>query len=297
MLEDPSDRPRSEWFEETLYNGFGARYGIDEILHESNNGSQHLRLFRNEIFGHVLTLNGVIQTTERDEFVYHEMLAHTPILAHGAAHDVLIIGGGDGGLMEEVLKHQSIEHVTLVEVDADVVAFSKQHLRSICGDAFDDPRVEIVIADGAEFAMTTDRRYDVILIDSTDPIGPGEILFTEKFYAACHRCLAPGGVLVTQNGVPFMQGDELRQTMRALRTLFADVSSYTATVPTYIGGCIAFGWGSDDPGVRATPMDVLQHRFAAAMLATNYYTPGVHLGAFALPRYIERLVEPESIAR
>jgi spermidine synthase len=297
MPEDPSNRSKADWFEEMLHNGFGARYRIDEILHESNKGPQHLLLFRNEIFGHVLALNGVIQTTERDEFVYHEMLAHTPILAHGAARNVMIIGGGDGGMMEEVLKHQGVEHVTLVEIDAAVIEFSKQHLRSICGDAFDDPRVEIVIADGAEFAATTDRRYDVIIIDSTDPIGPGEVLFTEKFYAACKRSLAPGGVLVTQNGVPFMQGDELRQTMRALRKLFADASCYTATVPTYIGGCMAFGWASDDPGVRATPLNVLQGRFVAAVLDTDYYTPEVHGSAFALPRYIERLIDPEGTAR
>jgi spermidine synthase len=280
----------ADWFEETLHKGFRARYRVEEILHESESNHQHLVLFRNEIFGHVLALNGVIQTTERDEFVYHEMLAHTPILAHGAARDVLIVGGGDGGMMEEVLKHKSVERVTLVEIDAGVIEFSKQHLKSICGDAFEDPRVDIVIADGMEYVAETDSRHDIMIIDSTDPIGPGEVLFTEKFYKACKRGLAPGGVLVTQNGVPFMQGDELRQTVRALRPLFSDVACYTAMVPTYMGGCMAFGWACDDAGVRASSLGVLRDRFAAAALETDYYTPDVHIGAFALPRYIERLI-------
>ncbi len=280
----------ADWFEETLHKGFRARYRVDEILHESDSEHQHLVLFRNEIFGHVLALNGVIQTTERDEFVYHEMLAHTPILAHGAAREVLIIGGGDGGMMEEVLKHKSVERVTLVEIDAGVIEFSKQHLKSICGDAFEDPRVDIVIADGMEYVAETDCRHDVMIIDSTDPVGPGAVLFTENFYKTCKRCLAPGGVLVTQNGVPFMQGDELRNTLCALRPLFADVGCYTATVPTYMGGCMAFGWASDNPDARATPVTVLRDRFSAAAFETDYYTPDVHIGAFALPRYIERLI-------
>ncbi|MBL4720260.1 MAG: polyamine aminopropyltransferase [Alphaproteobacteria bacterium] len=280
----------SDWFEETLYKGFRTRYRVGEILHETKTHHQHLVLFRNETFGHVLALNGVIQTTERDEFIYHEMLTHTPILAHGAVRNVLIIGGGDGGMLEEALKHKTVTRVTLVEIDAGVIEFSKQHLKSICGDAFDDPRVDIVIGDGMAYAAETEHRFDVVIVDGTDPIGPGEILFTEKFYAACKRCLAPGGVLVTQNGVPFMQGDELQGTIRALRTLFDDASCYTATIPTYVGGCMAFGWASDDPSLRVAPVSVLRDRFAAAMLETDYYTPDVHCGAFALPRYIERII-------
>jgi len=279
-----------DWFEETLYRGFRAQYRVDEILHEIRTEHQQLVLFRNETFGHILALNGVIQTTERDEFIYHEMLTHTPILAHGAARDVLIIGGGDGGMMEEALKHKSLRRVTLVEIDAGVIEFSKRHLKSICGDAFEDPRVEIVIGDGMKYAAKTDQRFDVVIVDGTDPIGPGEVLFTEKFYAACKRCLSPGGILVTQNGVPFMQADELRGTVQALRSIFVDASCYTATVPTYVGGCMAFGWASDDTSLRATPANVLRKRYAAAALDTDYYTPELHLGAFALPRYIERII-------
>ena len=173
---------------------------------------QRIRVFENARFGRVLTLDGVVQTTEGDEFIYHEMMAHVPILAHGAARRVLIVGGGDGGMAREVLRHRAVEHVTMVEIDAGVVEFSKKYLPSLSAGAFDDPRLDLVIADGADFVAQTDRRFDVAIIDSTDPVGPGEVLFTDTFYGRAKRCLAPGGVLVTQNGVPFMQGDELAGT-------------------------------------------------------------------------------------
>jgi spermidine synthase len=130
-----------------------------------------------------------------------------------------------------------------------------------------------------------------MIIDSTDPIGPGEVLFTDRFYTACKRCLAPGGILVTQNGVPFMQGDELRNTLAVLKRLFADTTCYTATVPAYVGGCMAFGWASDDAALRTTPLSVLEQRFASAGLDTRYYNPAVHCAAFALPGYVAALTE------
>ena len=218
------------------------------------------------------------------------MLAHLPLLAHGRAREVLIVGGGDGGMLEEVLKHGTVEGATLVEIDAGVIEFSKRYLRTICGDAFEDPRTRIVIMDGVEYVESTDRRYDVVIVDSTDPVGPGKALFTERFYTACSQVLAPGGLLVTQNGVPFLQGDELRSTLAALKSRFADATCYTATVPGYVGGCMAFGWATDDETLRATPLDELERRFAAATLDARYYTPEVHRAAFVLPRYIAELI-------
>ena len=144
-----------DWFEETLHPGLHTRLRIDKLLYEGNSDLQHLILFENPEFGRVLALNGVVQTTERDEFIYHEMLAHLPLFAHGAAREVLIIGGGDGGMLEEVLKHQAVTRATLVEIDAGVIEFSKEYLRSICGNAFEDPRTEIVIADGVDHVETT----------------------------------------------------------------------------------------------------------------------------------------------
>ncbi|PPR23656.1 MAG: Polyamine aminopropyltransferase [Alphaproteobacteria bacterium MarineAlpha10_Bin3] len=280
-----------DWFEETLHPGLHARLRIDKLLYRGESEHQRLILFENAEFGRVLALNDVIQTTERDEFIYHEMLSHVPLLAHGGARKVLIVGGGDGGMLEEVLKHPGVCRATLVEIDASVIDFAKQYLRAICGDAFEDPRTHVIIADGLVHAQTTPDRYDVIIVDSTDPVGPGEALFSDQFYRACRRCLAPGGILVTQNGVPFVQGDELRQSLLAMKSLFADTTCYTACVPAYVGGCMAFGWASDHAELRATPLPVLAARVTKAGLDTRYYTPAVHQAAFALPGYIADLIE------
>ncbi|MEM7171485.1 MAG: polyamine aminopropyltransferase, partial [Pseudomonadota bacterium] len=195
----------TEWVEETLHGDFATRFRVDRVLYDSQTDHQRLVLFENQTFGRMLVLDNVIQTTERDEFIYHEMLAHLPILAHGAVRRVLIIGGGDGGMLEEVLKHETVEQVTMVEIDASVTDFAKEHLRVICQEAFEDPRTSLVIADGVDFVSACEDRFDLIIIDSTDPIGPGEVLCTESFYASCKACLADGGILVTQNGVPFLQ--------------------------------------------------------------------------------------------
>ncbi len=280
----------SDWFRETLHRDYESGLRIEEVLFEAKSEHQHLLLFRNATFGRVLTLDGVVQTTEADEFIYHEMLAHLPILAHGGVERVLIIGGGDGGMLEEVLKHRSVVQAVQVEIDASVVDFAKTHLRAICGHAYEDPRTELVIADGLKYVAETERRFDLIIVDSTDPIGPGEVLFTERFYADCKRCLSDGGILVTQNGVPFLQAEELSQTLRFFRRLFADTACYLATVPTYAGGPMAFGWATDDTSLRSLPLETLQARFSGAGIATRYYTPAVHLGAFALPPYIAEMV-------
>lgn len=279
-----------KWSEEALHDGLRIKIRIDNLLFDSKTEHQRLQLFESKAFGRVLTLDSVVQTTESDEFIYHEMMAHLPILAHGKAKRVLIIGGGDGGMAEEVLKHKSVEHVTMVEIDAGVVEFSKQYLPNICRQAFDDPRLNLVIADGAKFVAETDERFDVAIIDSTDPIGPAEVLFTEAFYGNVKRCLNEGGVVATQNGVPFLQGDELTSTLAAFRKLFRDPTCYLATVPTYVGGPMAFGWGTDDVSLRQVTEETLAERFAAAGFKTRYYTPAVHKAAFALPPYIQDMI-------
>ena len=281
----------NDWFEETLHPGFHSRLGIEEVLHETKTEHQHLVIFDNPEFGRVLALDGVVQTTERDEFIYHEMLAHVPILAHGSAKNVLIVGGGDGGMLEEVLKHRGVEAAVQVEIDDTVVELSRRYLRAICGDAYEDPRTELVIADGVEFVNQTDRRFDVIIVDSTDPIGPGEVLFGERFYGGCKSCLADGGVLVTQNGVPFVQGEELTGTLTVFRKLFQSASCYRAGVPAYIGGDMTFGWGSDDTSLADVDVAALRARFEASGIVAEYYTPEMHKGAFALPPYIDRLMK------
>lgn len=279
----------TDWIREPLHDAWAQSLKVGKLLYDSETDHQRIRVFENATFGRVLTLDDVVQTTEADNFIYHEMMAHVPILAHGAARRALIVGGGDGGMAREVLKHTAIEHVTMVEIDAGVVDFSKEYLPMLSDGAFDDPRLDLVIADGAQFIRETDGGFDVIIVDSTDPIGPGEVLFTDTFYGHARRAMTPGGILVTQNGVPFMQGAELTNTMHAFKALFADWTCYTATIPTYAGGPMAFGWGTDGKA-RETPLDTLRQRFETANIATDYYTPDVHAAAFALPRYIARLM-------
>ena len=278
----------STQFMETLHDGYAQSLSVDKVLYDDTSNFQHIQVFENRQFGRVLTLDGVVQTTEGDEFIYHEMLTHVPILAHGNARNVLIIGGGDGGIAREVLRHQSVEAVTMAEIDEGVIAFSKTYLPSLSDGAFDDPRLKLVIADGANFMANSVDKYDIIIIDSTDPIGPGEVLFTDNFYSDAKKCLADGGVMVTQNGVPFMQPDELQSTMYAFQRLFVDWGCYTACIPTYAGGPMAFGWGSLSTTPRNVSVDVLCERLAAARLDLAYYTPDVHKAAFSLPRYIEK---------
>lgn len=281
------------WIDETLHGGFRIRLKADRVLHDSRTAHQHLIIFDNPTFGRVMMLDGVVQLAERDEFIYHEMMAHVPLLAHGRARRVLIVGGGDGGVLREVLKHAGVERVTLCEIDRSVIDLALAHFPAVSNGAFDDPRVEIVIADGTRFVAETESRFDVVLVDSTDPIGPGAALFTREFYAGCRRCLTQGGVLVTQNGLPFVQGPELAESVAHFRSLFADAWAYLVTTPTYVGGPMALGWASDDAGLRCVAPAELTRRAGRASLAARYYTPEVHAAAFALPGYVRALVAPD----
>ena len=273
----------TEWFDEALHPGLVQRLSVDRLLYRSTTDRQELLIFENRLFGRVLALDGIVQTTEGDEFIYHEMLAHVPIVGHGSVRTVLIIGGGDGGTAREVLRHRRVEAVTMVEIDRAVVDLCATWLPKLSDGAFEDPRLELVIADGARFVAETDRTWDVIIVDSTDPVGPGEVLFTAPFYRACNRCLKPGGVLVTQNGVPHVQGEELTSSYRNRVQWFDDVWFYLAPVPTYQGGHMALGWSTDDTALRQTPAADLRARFDREGFTTRYYTPEVHAAAFALP--------------
>ena len=277
------------WTVETLHDDYRQCLKENAVVYDSATGHQRLRVIENSTFGRVLTLDGVVQVTEGDEFIYHEMLTHVPILAHGAARRVLIIGGGDGGMAREALRHDSVEHVTMVEIDAGVVEFSKQYLPSLSAGAFEDPRLNLVIDDGAAFVRQSSAKFDVIIADSTDPIGPGEVLFTDSFYGHVRNRLASAGIFVTQDGVPFLQPGELAGTMRAFRALWRDATCYLATVPTYAGGPMAFGWGTDS-AARQVDLAVLEARYAATGIATRYYTPEVHKAAFALPGYVKKII-------
>ncbi|MDP6343107.1 MAG: polyamine aminopropyltransferase [Alphaproteobacteria bacterium] len=282
------------WFRERLHGGFEQGLRIDRLIHQGRTEFQSVMVIENEALGRVLILDGIVQTTEADEFVYHEMLAHVPLFAIEAPSEVLIIGGGDGGCLEEVLKHP-IERATMIELDAGVVALAREHLSKICGGAFDDPRTELRFEDGARFVAETERRFDAIIIDSTDPQGPGEVLFSREFYADCRRRLTERGILVTQNGVPFFQAAEFAGSRASFQKLFRYPRFYFAAVPTYVGGVMAFGCASDGSDAAAVDPGALASRFKAAGFATRYYDPAVHLAAFAAPPYLDDMTPPTEV--
>jgi len=282
-----------KWFDENLYRSLGTgytqRFEVTRVVCREKTDYQELMIFETPSFGRVLALDGNTQTTEKDEFAYHEMLAHVPLFAHGTPARVLIVGGGDGGILREVLRHRTVEKATLVEIDRTVVERCRKHLPSLNVGAFEDPRTELVIADGIEYVAQSDETFDVIIIDSTDPMGPGEGLFGKTFYADCKRRLGGGGVLAAQNGVPFFQADELVRTRQRLMPIFSDVAFYATAVPTYVGGLMALAFATDDARLRGLSEVVIGERFAAAGFGTRYYTPGIHIAAFTLPRFLEEL--------
>jgi len=277
------------WAHETLYPDWGQRFRVTRELARVTSAFQDIVVFESASHGRVMLLDGVVQITEADEFVYQEMIAHVPLLAHGDARRVLIIGAGDGGVLKRVLQHRNVERAVMVEIDGEVIRLARQHLPAIGGDAWDDPRAAVLVADGIDHvANAAPASFDVVIVDSTDPAGPGEVLFSDAFYAGCARVLTPRGIVVNQCGVPFLQADELRETSARRRLAFADVSAYVAAVPTYVGGFMTLGWAAKDPGARSLSVDALRARAAAAGIlgTTRYWSPEVHAAAFCLPPYI-----------
>jgi spermidine synthase len=277
------------WIPETLFDDLGFRmtFEVERVIHEMQTEHQHLVLFEHPFFGKMLMLDGATQVTAKDEFVYHEMMTHVPILAHGRAEEVLIVGGGDCGIAEEVLKHKSVRRLTQVEIDASVVEFAREHFPEFTKPVLGNPRFDLVIDDGMKYVARTDRRFDVIIVDSTDPIGPGKVLFSQKFYTACRRCMTKGAVLVAQRGVPIFQSGELTAGTLKFRKLFADGYCYVAAIPTYVGGHMAMGWATDNIKLRHASVKTIAKRYdKAGRFPTRYWTPEVHVAAFALPRFI-----------
>ena len=282
-----------DWLNETLHPDWGQRFRIVRRLARVQSPHQIIEVFESASHGRVLALDGAIQITEADEFIYQEMLAHVPLLAHGDARRVLIIGAGDGGVLRRVLQHRTVERAVMVEIDGEVIRLCREHLPGIGGDAWTDPRAEVVVGDGIAYLAACDAAtFDVIIVDSTDPVGVGEALFTDAFYADCARALSAGGLVVNQCGVPFMQPDELRETSVRRARSFPHVSAYVAAVPTYVGGLMALGFAAKAPGLDRAPADVIRQRAQAAGIlgTTRYWTPDIHAGAFNLPPYIAELL-------
>ena len=272
------------WYEEAYHPDWRQRFQVERYVYRGRTRFQEALIFESPLFGRVLVLDGIVQTTERDEFIYHEMITHVALVAHGAVRDVLIIGGGDGGTLEEVLKHHSVARATMVELDPGVVELARAHLPGIHRGAFEDPRTELIFGDGVKFVADTAQQFDVIIVDSTDPCGPGEVLFTQGFYADCRARLRAGGILVAQSGNAFAERERLRACLARLGNVFRDTSFILTSVPAYVGGPFVFAWGSDDPAKRGLSPAQLAARPLPQDL--RCYTPAVHAAAFVHPPWL-----------
>jgi spermidine synthase len=274
---------RQKWHTDRAYGTVQLSYLFKRSLLKIRSKYQSIEILDTVAFGRALFLSGDMQLTQRDEYIYHEMISHVALFTHRRARRVLIVGGGDGGTLREVLKH-GVEKVTLVEIDEAVVKSCKEFLPSLSGGAFNDPRVDLVIADGATYIFKSKEIFDVILVDSTDRRGPARILFSKKFYRACKERLGRDGILVNQIGMPFLF-PQFHRTMVEMRSkLFAWTTTYLAVVPSYYGGAIGFGWATksklrcDDDFYRK-----LERRFRRSGIKTRYYSPRLHQSSFALP--------------
>ncbi|MDR5697535.1 MAG: polyamine aminopropyltransferase [Armatimonadota bacterium] len=278
----------TEWFHDTGGEGFAHAYRIDEVLFDARSPYQHVRVVRTPTFGRMLVLDDAVQTTETDEFIYHEMLAHLPLVTHPNPKSLLIIGGGDGGLLEEGLKHP-LERAVMVEIDRMVVDATVRFIPEIPAGAFDDPRAELRIQDGFAYVRETPLRFDVALVDSTDPQGPSVPLFGAEFYGDLHRILADDGVLAVQSGSPFYQRDLIGQVRRNMGQHFPIVQTYVATVPTYPGVLWSFTLGSK----RYDPLQTDPERIASRIdhLGLRYYTADRHHCALRPPPFLRQIAD------
>ena len=278
-----------DWINETLYRDWGQRFLVTAQLARVRSEFQDIAILETLSHGRVMLLDGVVQITEADEFVYQEMLTHVPLLAHGAPENVLIIGAGDGGVLRRVLQHGNVSRVVMVEIDGEVIRLAQEFMPKIAGDAWTNKRAEVIVGDGIDYVKrATASSFDVIIVDSTDPIGVGEVLFTDDFYQNCARILTARGLIVNQCGVPFMQSDELRDTSLRRQKFFPHVTAYVAAVPTYVGGFMTLGWAAKDASLAGASLETIRARAAQAGIlgTTHYWSPEIHLGAFNLPPYI-----------
>lgn len=273
------------WFYEP-YNDISAiGIHITELRHHEVSAYQDIKVYDTVGHGRLLLLDDMVMLTELDEFVYHELIAHIPLCIHPAPRAVLVIGGGDGGTVREVLKHPGVERVVLCEIDERVTRVCQQWIPRVAGH-LDDPRVELVFSDAVDYVRTHASSFDAALVDSSEPIGPAAGLFEASFFADLRRALRPGGLISAQTESPFYAADTVRNVFRELRGVFREVHGYIASIPTYPSGCWTFALASDDRHPRQ-----LDERRAAA-LRCDYFNPGIGRAAFALPEFARRLVDP-----
>lgn len=277
------------WFSEPHTPNVKLSIRVDRQLYSGQSEFQRIDVFESPEFGRFLVLDGYVMLTEKDEFIYHEMIVHVPMAVHPDVKNVLVIGAGDGGAIRELTRYPEIEHIDLVEIDEQVVQVSKEYLPSTAGK-LNDERVHIHFEDGLKFVRFLENEYDLIIVDSTDPFGPGEGLFTKEFYGNCYKALKEGGIMVNQHESPFYEADATA-CMRAHKRIvesFPISRVYQAHIPTYPSGHWLFGFASK----KYHPVhDLDAERWLARGLETRYYTPKLHEGAFCLPAYVEKLLK------
>jgi spermidine synthase len=276
------------WYSE--YYTPSARFSIKvkHQLHFEKSDFQTIAVFDSEDFGRFLTLDGVMMLTERDEFIYHEMITHPAMAVNPHIRRVLVIGAGDGGVLRELSKYPLIEAIDVVEIDARVVAVCREYLPgTACG--LDDLRVQLHIQDGLKFVRHKENAYDLIIVDSTDPFGPGEVLFTKEFYGNCLMALTENGILVNQNESPFYKEDALsmQSAHRCISQIFPVSEIFQAHIPTYPSGHWLFGFASKGLHPLA---DLRQAEWECMGISTRYYNTQLHRGAFCLPNYVKELL-------
>lgn len=281
------------WFSELHTPNVKLSIRVDKQLFSGESDFQRIDVYESPEFGRFLALDGNIILTEKDEFIYHEMITHVPMAVHPSAKNVLVIGGGDGGVVRELVKYPEIECIDLVEIDEQVVQVCRDYLPQTAGK-LDDERVYIHYEDGLKFVRSRENEYDLIIVDSTDPFGPGEGLYTREFYANCYKALREEGIMVNQHESPFYEADA-KACMRAHKRIvesFPISRVYQAHIPTYPSGHWLFGFASK----RYHPVrDMDGAKWLERGLETRYYTPKLHEGAFCLPAYVEKLLRKVEI--
>lgn len=277
------------WFSEFHADGVKLSIKVDKQLYSGQSEFQRIDVFESEEFGRFLTLDGYMMLTERDEFIYHEMIVHVPMAVNPRIKNVLVIGAGDGGVLRELSKYETIENIDIAEIDEEVVRVCRKFLpKTACG--FEDKRVNVYYQDGLKFVRRCENKYDLIIVDSTDPFGPGEGLFTKEFYGNCYKALTENGIMVNQCESPFYAEDRvaMQRAHKRIVESFPISRVYQAHIPTYPSGHWLFGFASK----TLHPIRDFDFKHWKALgIKTRYYNPKLHVGSFALPNYVEELLE------
>lgn len=277
------------WFSEKHTPSVKLSIQVDQQLFSGQSAYQRIDVFTSQEFGRFLTLDGYMMLTEKDEFIYHEMMVHVPMAVHPDVRDVLVIGAGDGGIVRELSAYENIERIDMVEIDPMVIEVCRKYLPFTAGK-LDDPRLKIYYQDGLKYVRHYESSYDLIIVDSTDPFGPGEGLFTREFYGSCFKALRTDGIMVNQHESPFYDVDALAMQRAHKRIVesFDIARVYQAHIPSYPSGHWLFGFASK---AYHPVRDLKAREWNKLGLQTRYYNPNLHRGSFALPNYVQKLLE------